>query len=390
MQCKRCNSFIPEGYLYCPVCGDEVIIVSDFEIKLEDNIDMSVLSDTREIPELDKTNEIDPFATTRDISIKNKGSTININNGKFVNGQNNNEKLNNNIRIDNKSKKDNKNKTKKRDYHAIKISLVIFAVLAFAAITVVSIITTVSRYYSYDYQYKRASDLIAEKNYDEAIKVCKRLNTLGEDEKGKILLADCYMANSNYDAAIAVLFSTLDLYPNDVSIYDMIVKCYEMQGDSKGINELISNSENTNLALRYSDYVSFVPESSLEPGTYIEPDPIKLTAMGNGDIYYTLDGTIPTADSLKYIGPIPLEPGDNRIIAFFINDKGIESDIVTFDYNVELNIPDDPVLLVNSGTINKPELIGVLVPENEKVYYCEGNANPDDNSREYKLSLIHI
>ena len=50
MQCKVCNAFIPEGYMYCPVCGEEIIIVSDFEIKLEDNIDVAALSKTTEIP----------------------------------------------------------------------------------------------------------------------------------------------------------------------------------------------------------------------------------------------------------------------------------------------------------------------------------------------------
>lgn len=384
MQCKRCNSFIPEGYLYCPVCGDEVIIVSDFDINLEDNIDMSVLADTREIPDLASGNVVDPFATTREISVK---KNVVANRDDLLNGQSkkNYEQLN---KADNRKSKDNKRKNTKKDYRMLKISLVIVVILAFVAVTTISIISTVSKYYSYDYQYERASKLIANREYDEAIKVCKRLNTLEENEKGRLLLADCYMANNNYDAAIAVLFSTLDLYPNDVSVYDMIVKCYEVQGDNRGINEFISNSDDTTLAIRYSDYISLSPESSLESGTYIEPDPIKLSAVGNGDIYYTLDESLPTDESLRYIGPIPLELGENHINAIFINDKGIKSDIVSFDYTVELNIPDDPVLLVNSGTINKPELIGVLVRDNEKVYYCEGNSNPDDNSKEYKTPLL--
>ena len=52
MQCKVCNAFIPEGYMYCPVCGEEIIIVSDFEIKLEDNIDVAALAHTAELPDL--------------------------------------------------------------------------------------------------------------------------------------------------------------------------------------------------------------------------------------------------------------------------------------------------------------------------------------------------
>ena len=52
MQCKKCNAFIPEGYMYCPVCGEEIIIVSDFDIKIEDNIDVASLAKTAEIPDL--------------------------------------------------------------------------------------------------------------------------------------------------------------------------------------------------------------------------------------------------------------------------------------------------------------------------------------------------
>ena len=52
MQCKVCNAFIPEGYMYCPVCGEEIIIVSDFDIKIEDNIDVAALSKTTELPDL--------------------------------------------------------------------------------------------------------------------------------------------------------------------------------------------------------------------------------------------------------------------------------------------------------------------------------------------------
>ena len=38
--------------MYCPVCGEEIIIVSDFDIKLEDNIDMAALAKTNELPDL--------------------------------------------------------------------------------------------------------------------------------------------------------------------------------------------------------------------------------------------------------------------------------------------------------------------------------------------------
>lgn len=38
--------------MYCPVCGEEIIIVSDFDIKIEDNIDVAALAKTSEIPDV--------------------------------------------------------------------------------------------------------------------------------------------------------------------------------------------------------------------------------------------------------------------------------------------------------------------------------------------------
>lgn len=196
------------------------------------------------------------------------------------------------------------------------------------------------------------------------------------------------MANGNYDAAIAVLIDSLNDYPDDLDIYDMIVECYKKQGDSRGIHELIENSDDSNLALRYSDYVSIAPSFSLASGTYIEPDPIKLSAPEGGVIYYTTDGSVPTIDSLVYMGPIPLDPGVTQISAMNINNNGIASEVVSNVYSVELNIPDMPLLLLPSGSISKPELVGVEVPNNGKVYYTTDGSLPDEKSKEYKGPLL--
>lgn len=385
MQCIKCNSFIPEGYLYCPVCGEEVIIVSDFDINLEDNIDMTSIAAS--IDSNQDTKEIIPdnkFAITKDLS-EIDGSKGIIQKDKVKNVQT--PKKQTDVVAKEKLKKTSQQQAenKKNIIKVISIIAIIIAVLGTLG-TVIGI--NVSRYYSYDYQYNKVKEYISLKDYENAIKTCKHLNTLGNDKKGKILLADCYMALNNYDAAIAVLYATLDDFPDDLAIYDMIIKCYEMQGDSKAISDLISNSDDTTMALRYSDYVSLPPVFSLEEGSYVEPDPIKLTAIGEGYIFYTVDGSLPTESSLSYMGPIPLEPGENTISAIFVNDKGLVSEVVTKNFYVELNIPDPPVLLVNSGTKNTPELIGVKIEEGVTVYYCEGNATPTTGSKEYKGPML--
>ncbi len=362
MQCKVCNAYIPEGYMYCPVCGEEIIIVSDFEIKLEDNIDVAALSKTTELPDLSN------IAKKKDIT---KEITVDESTIKPVVQPTIQPKA-----------KPSKKKTSRPPIN--KKWAIVLAVLGLIFVTGCIIAgVMISRYFSYDHQYDKALSQFESGDFKGAIKTAKHLNTLGTDEKGKILLADSYIEDHNYDAAIAVLYDALNDYPEDVTLYDRIVDCYKAENDSKGIHELINNSKDSTLALRYSDYVSISPTFSLESGTYIEPDPIKLSAPGDGKIYYTVDGTVPTEDSFSYMGPIPLETGKNVISAIYINEKGIVSDVVTNTYEVELDVPDPPELLVQPGTVTKPELIGVLAPEDKTVYYTTDGSVPTRESKEY-------
>ncbi len=350
MQCKVCNAFIPEGYMYCPVCGEEIIIVSDFDIKIEDNIDVSALAKTTEIPDL--TGYIDKSGITKEL---NKDIDLKLENARI-----------------------------KKPGWIIPAAVfgLIFVILC--AIGGVHI----ARYYSYDHQFEKAQKEFDAGDYKQAIATCKHLNSLGNDEKGKILFADSYMEDHNYDAAIAVLYDALEDYPNDVTLYDRIVECYKAENDPAGIHELINNSKDSTLALRYSDYVAITPTFSLESGTYIEPDPIKLSAPGEGKIYYTVDSSVPTAESLPYMGPIPLEIGKNVISAIYINEKGIVSDVVTNTYEVELDVPEPPELLVEPGSLTRPELIGVTAPDNLTVYYTTDGSVPTIESKEYTQPFL--
>ncbi len=362
MQCKVCNAFIPEGYMYCPVCGEEIIIVSDFEIKLEDNIDVAALSKTTEIPDLSGVLQ-KPDITKEIGGVKPP------------------------VRM--KPKKDTKGDNAKAKPVINKKLAVLLA--SIGAVFVIGCIIggiAIARYFSYDDQFAKATAEFESGDLKKAIKTAKHLNSLDNDKTGKMLLADIYIADHNYDAAIAVLYDALNYYPDDVTLYDRIVDCYKTEGDNKGINELINNSKDSTLALRYSDYVSISPSFSLESGTYIEPDPIKLSVPGEGTIYYTVDGSTPTEESFSYMGPIPLEEGTTVISAININEKGIVSEVVTNTYEVELDVPDPPELLVESGTITKPELIGVLAPEDKTVYYTTDGSVPTVESKEYSEPFL--
>jgi len=364
MQCNKCNAFIPEGYMYCPVCGEEIIIVSDFEIKLEDNIDTAAIASTVEIPDINQEiNKKILISRTQEII-----TDIDKNNNSY-----------------NKLDLDKQSKVKPYVWIiSVLLSLIIISGIVIGAISIY-------RYTSYDYQLKKASIEAENGELEKAVKTLKHaieLNSENDDIDAQKLLADCYMGQSNYDAAIAVLIKCLDYHGEDNTLYDTIVDCYKKQGDSRGINELIKNSSDPNLALRYSDYVSILPVFSLEEGTYIEPDPIKITIPDGGKVYYTTDGSIPSEKSLEYMGPIPLDTGETTISAIHINENGIVSEVVKKTYVVELNIPDDPELMVPSGTYNKPELIGVNIAEEFDVYYSTDGSVPDTDSTKYNKPFL--
>ena len=88
------------------------------------------------------------------------------------------------------------------------------------------------------------------------------------------------------------------------------------------------------------------------------------------------------------MGPIPLEIGKNVISAIYINEKGIVSDVVTNTYEVELDLPEPPELLVEPGSLTKPELIGVTAPDNLTVYYTTDGSVPTIESKEYTQPFL--
>ena len=356
MQCKRCNASIPEGFMYCPVCGEEIIIVSDFDIEIEKNIDTVAIAQTVELPDLTKELAEIESVNTNDKQLNNSSA-------KVVNNQ--------------------KDKKKSRKWSVLTTAILIFVTVA---VFVVGI--CIHRYFDYDYQVDKAVAFMEEKNYDKAISTLKHACELDRTEDIIYLIADCYIAQIKYDAAIAVLFDALDDFKGNVELCDRIVECYEAQGDSKGIHDFIVNSNDSNLALRYNSYVSIAPSFSLAEGTYVEPDPIKLTAIGDGNIYYTTDGKEPTQDSLEYIGPIPLEYGTTTIKAIYVNEKGIISDSVSRTYCVELNIPDNPILLVTPGTKSLPELIGVKQEDGVVIHYTANGDSPEENSKVYTKPFL--
>ena len=77
------------------------------------------------------------------------------------------------------------------------------------------------------------------------------------------------------------------------------------------------------------------PEFSLQSGNYSEVCEIEIKADEGCTVYYTFDGTRPTAECEKYTGPVTMKRGNNILSAIAVKD-GRESQVTQAVYNLDL------------------------------------------------------
>jgi len=82
--------------------------------------------------------------------------------------------------------------------------------------------------------------------------------------------------------------------------------------------------------------VAYAPEFSVESGVYNDNDGINLEILGNGTVYYTLDGSTPTTSSKEYNGPIFLNK-TTVVKAISYVDGKLNSEVKTSSYIINEN-----------------------------------------------------
>ena len=152
------------------------------------------------------------------------------------------------------------------------------------------------------------------------------------------------------------------------SAYSKLIAIYRARGDYQTINDLLLDSKNETLLSTYQGYIAREPEFSVKEGYYTSIQPLKLTVIGTGKIYYTMDGTEPTENSAQYTAPIILENGDYVIKAYFVNENGVSSSVISKEYHIENDEILAPEVNALSGRYVYPIDIEVVDPE-DNVYY---------------------
>ena len=80
--------------------------------------------------------------------------------------------------------------------------------------------------------------------------------------------------------------------------------------------------------------ISAMPTSDIQPGVYATETSMELPLDAIGDIYYTTDGSVPTAASLRYTGPIQVDR--TMVVRAVAVEKGkLNSDIYTSTFIVQ-------------------------------------------------------
>ncbi len=354
MKCPNCGSEMAEGSLYCEKCGEDIHIVPDFEPELERNIEQTIHTILEELHE-DRADAQKP----KDI----------------------------------KQEKTNKAQKKKRRGKAV------LAVGILAVLTAGTAAWSVYGYYSIDYQVNRAMKYVAAGRYDKAISCYNRAleldgSNIGSGysvEDGRSIelifeLAEVYRLKNNkieYEYLLREIIKDPKATAEQLEgAYDKLIAIYRARGDYLTINELLLGSNNENLISTYQSYIAREPEFSVKEGYYTSIQPLKLTAVGTGKIYYTMDGTVPTEDSVPYTAPIILENGDYVVSAYFVNDRGIASDIVSKEYHIENDEIPPPELNAMSGEYYFPLNIEVT-SDDDNVYYTTDGTEPTHFSNAY-------
>ena len=88
---------------------------------------------------------------------------------------------------------------------------------------------------------------------------------------------------------------------------------------------------------KYWEYLGEVPSINYESGTYDSSLELMFQKGYQGNIYYTLDGTIPTIKSTKYEMPIKLGNGTHTVTAIYENKYNFRRTISKFEKQLRKN-----------------------------------------------------
>ncbi len=367
MRCRRCNNIIPDGEVICPVCRMEVQIVPDYN-PLDDVLENQVRGGVTQ-------------ALNTDIGTLRQGAGTKRPNGQRQNTSRTGETKNKRVKV-NGSSSDYEARMRRRKQMERKRAIAkkkrqrMLLTSAFAIIFVL-VLAVVIYQNSYPGQIKKGYNLLAEKQYEEAIiRFQKALAKNDEKAEAYVGIASVYLAQRDLDGAEKIYMDAISEHPDNVVIYEAAIQFYIDINQESKIAYLLEDCKSESVLNSVEQYTTDVPSFSLdESETYDDIQALELTGTGKA-IYYTTDGSDPTTSSSKYDKPIKIEEGETTVKAISVNELDIPSIIVSKTYLVEFPIAEAPSVTPSTGQYDTRQYVSVVVPDNYEAYYTTDGSDP--------------
>lgn len=385
MKCSNCGAELPEGKLFCEICGEEINIVPSYDPDSDLSIDLTNVFET--------TREIDTEGVKKMKSVKTSETR------RKTNQQPVNKKPSSRIDYDDYDEFDdspyedddedsgmdliysiidfwNKNIVTK-----IILVLAVFIVIG-AVIAGIVFVMKLTEKHSADY-YEQGQQCYTNSNYDDALDYFEQgLEIEPDNLKIKYAIADTYLASGQDKNAVFILKEIATDNPGvSNEAYEKIFQIYYDNNDWAAISETLNECEDEEVVNKFQEYLCKPPKYSVSSGEYDDSVTLELSAAPNGYIYYTLDGSDPNENSLLYTEPLFLESGEYTVKSVFVSQLGVLSDIAEENYKINVLIPLAPSVSIEGGSYNVPILITVTSDINCKTYYVCYRANVKEADR---------
>ena len=354
MKCAKCGAEIRPGCVYCSNCGQEAQIVTEINI-LEDDLLRSMLDE-----ESEKTKE------TVSAEDKCRKSSESSDTKQAERGR--------------KQKKSRQQKKKQ-----LRMLTILLIVLAAACLTAGGILRY-QRANSAAYQLKRAQEAFEQKNYTSALDYVNRALQLEDGSEDALLLqGQIYQMMKEDDQAETILLKVIEQNPDCTEAYESLLELYDENGSYEQILALKEKTTNPDILSLFDTYLVETPVIDVKSGTYKEFQEVKLSVKGKSlEIYYTLDGSIPTKKDTLYEDVVSIEKqGKTTLTAVAMDKNGRYSEPVSAQYDIELDAPDVPVVSPDGGRFTEASSVTVTVPKGVTVYYTWNDTAPSKKSSKY-------
>lgn len=334
MRCEKCGTEIEEGKLYCEKCGHGIQIVPDYNPELEERI------------------------------AKTLEKIVHEEFGSYRETENQKQKK---IQVE-----------PKRAISLLTGTAIVILVLG------ILLGTHFKHINSYEYQFTKAVEYAHKNKTEESLEAYEKILEMNQNSNDIcIALAEIYKQQKQYDIAEKCLQTAIEREPSNIDIYRKLIEMYEESKNTQGIVSLLESCENEDIREAFREYELSEPQVNLEEGVYKDRLTLVLKVNTKETIYYTLDGSEPTLNSVVYKRPITLEEGEYTLRAIAVNTKGMISPEIQKKYTIQLEVPSAPSVFPDSGTYQEPTDILIEVPIGNTVYYTFDGSMPSNKSKKY-------